>query len=339
LKCVLSCLAAVVCVSSCSMEEPVAKKGNAPVSSPGTPWADAEPQSASPPPGPQYIDQSEILVTVNGEHVLKRRIYDMIGHLREQLPEKEYTRREREAVSLILQDLLVEQFLKREGYEPTSDEMEAEIERRRRIYKSSAGANSVSLEEALRRQGTSIERMREAPTVGMRFSCYVRSKMTEEDLAREFETSRYMYDETKVRASHILFDTRSVTSPAAKQELRNRAEAARARALAGEDFADLARELSDCPTKDTGGDLGFFRRRGDMVEPFAAAAFALADGAVSEVVETQYGYHVIKRTGSQEGKPVFLADVRDAVADTYAVAEARRIYGTLRESAKIEWHR
>ncbi len=81
-----------------------------------------------------------------------------------------------------------------------------------------------------------------------------------------------------------------------KDEARKRAADVLVRAKKGEDFAALAKSHSDDPSgPPRGGDLGRFARNA-MVKPFADAAFALKPGQVSEVVETEFGFHVIKRT-------------------------------------------
>ncbi len=89
---------------------------------------------------------------------------------------------------------------------------------------------------------------------------------------------------TKIRASHILVEKQSQALKVL-EELK-----------AGADFRELAKKYSTCPSGKKGGDLGQFGR-GQMVKEFEQVAFALKTGQVSEPVKTQFGYHIIKRTG------------------------------------------
>lgn len=95
----------------------------------------------------------------------------------------------------------------------------------------------------------------------------------------------------QIRASHILVstDTRS------KEDAKAETEALHKKISAGADFADAAREVSDCPSGSGGGDLGHFGR-GMMVPEFEQAAFDLEVGGLSDIVETDFGYHLILRT-------------------------------------------
>ncbi len=103
----------------------------------------------------------------------------------------------------------------------------------------------------------------------------------------------------QVRASHILLMYKGSARSSAtrsKDEAKQQIEALKAQIDAGEDFASLARQHSDCPSGGSGGDLGQFGR-GQMVKPFETAAFGLEIGQTSTVVETDFGYHLIRRTG------------------------------------------
>jgi parvulin-like peptidyl-prolyl isomerase len=102
----------------------------------------------------------------------------------------------------------------------------------------------------------------------------------------------------QIRASHILVSYEGVAGMDAtrsKVEARELAEEILERVRSGESFATLAETYSDCPTAAKQGDLGFFGK-GRMVKPFEDAAFALNKDEVSDVVETKFGYHLIKRT-------------------------------------------
>ncbi|HJR63826.1 MAG TPA: peptidylprolyl isomerase [Gemmatimonadaceae bacterium] len=106
-------------------------------------------------------------------------------------------------------------------------------------------------------------------------------------------------------AQHILLPFRndSVMSPAQRAELKQRAEALRARATAA-NFAQLARDNSADGSAQRGGSLGIFRR-GDMVPAFEQAVIALSPGDISPVVETQFGYHIIRRPTLDEVREEF----------------------------------
>lgn len=104
---------------------------------------------------------------------------------------------------------------------------------------------------------------------------------------------------TRIAAQHLLVAYRGAASvpkgvTRSKDEARKRAEEASKKAKAGQDFSALVAEYSDDATKANRGNLGVFTRE-KMVKPFSDAAFALPVDGVSDVVETKFGFHVIKR--------------------------------------------
>lgn len=103
-----------------------------------------------------------------------------------------------------------------------------------------------------------------------------------------------------VRARHILLLVKPTDPDSLKNAKRTAIDVALQRARAGEDFADLAQQLSEGPSRTRGGDLGYFTFSG-MVRPFAEVAFALKPGEISGVVQTSFGYHIIKSVDYREG--------------------------------------
>lgn len=108
-------------------------------------------------------------------------------------------------------------------------------------------------------------------------------------------------EEAKVAASHVLIQYKgsmrsAPTVTRSKEEAKKLAAEVLAKAKKGQDFAGLAKQYSDEPgAKDRAGALGKFGK-GQMVKPFSEAAFALKPGEISGLVETDFGFHVIKRT-------------------------------------------
>jgi peptidyl-prolyl cis-trans isomerase D len=123
----------------------------------------------------------------------------------------------------------------------------------------------------------------------------------------------------QIRASHILLKTEGKDDAAVKAK----AEDLLKQVKGGADFAALARQHSeDDSNKDKGGDLDFFGR-GRMVPEFDTAAFGLEPGQVSELVKTQYGYHIIKLTEKKPGTMRPMAEVKDQLTDQIAYQRAQ----------------
>jgi len=152
-------------------------------------------------------------------------------------------------------------------------------------------------------------------------AAFMRDHASEIDAEYEREKHRYTGLEKQVHARHILVKVAENADAAVTGEARKKAEQLLARVRKGEDFATLARQASDdTGSAKKGGDLGW-NPKGRMVKPFDDAQFALTAGQVSDIVQSTFGFHIIKVEGVREG------DV--------PVAEAKR---ELAERLYIEQH-
>jgi peptidyl-prolyl cis-trans isomerase C len=128
------------------------------------------------------------------------------------------------------------------------------------------------------------------------------------------ENSQYFTQPEQVRASHILIMVEPDAEESIKKDALDRITGIKERLNGGEEFSELARTLSEGPSNANGGDLGAFGR-GQMVKPFEDAVFAMNVGDVSDVVETQFGYHLIKLTAKNAQTNVPLEQVRTQIVD------------------------
>ncbi len=144
----------------------------------------------------------------------------------------------------------------------------------------------------------------------------------------------------EVKASHILIKLDPAKADEAKKtDAKKKLEDTKERLAKGEDFAKLAKEISEGPSNKNGGDLGFVRR-GQMVKPFEDAVFALDAGEVSDIVETQFGYHLIKVFEKKPARKVEFKEVKERLSNQLKQQKAQEkaiaYIEKLKESAKIE---
>jgi peptidyl-prolyl cis-trans isomerase C len=207
-------------------------------------------------------------------------------------------------------------------------------------------ANETDFAKAIRDLDLSEKDLREYSRRDVIVANFVNSTIVPKITVNEEECKKYydqnidkFHQDEKVRASHILCGIDAKASAEEKKKAREKAEKLRKELAAGADFAKLAKENSSCPSSKQGGDLGFFGR-GQMVQPFEQAAFALKPGEISDVVETPYGYHIIKQTERTKADTVPFNTVRPKIEEflknqkvNAAVAD---LVTELRKTAKIE---
>lgn len=163
--------------------------------------------------------------------------------------------------------------------------------------------------------------------------------VTEEESKAYYDSSPDEFARTeKVRASHILVLVAQDAGEAKKVAAREELVGIQKKIQAGEDFATIAKESSDCPSAQNGGDLGYFER-GNKVQAFEDAAFSMNIGDVSDIVETQYGYHLIKVTDKIEAGIIAYeavrSDLEEFMTQQKISAGVASLIETIRKGAEI----
>ncbi len=156
------------------------------------------------------------------------------------------------------------------------------------------------------------------------FVSQINETISRQDVMAAYETfAASQVPEEELRARHILLASLE-DAQVVRQELD-----------AGRDFAELAREKSTGPSGPNGGDLGFFGR-GRMVKEFEDAVFSMEVGEISDPVQTQFGWHIIKLEERRQSKPPAFEQVADQIRQQLLVDRFDQTVERLKSSAVIE---
>ena len=185
---------------------------------------------------------------------------------------------------------------------------EAEIEGR--IKAMQRDASDADFQKALEARKISSEQLRTDARVQLTIEKLLEAHVAEAATTTDAE-ARAFYDnnpdkfkmDDKVRASHILLKLDAKAPEATRKQAQGRIAGLLKRARSGEDFAALAAKHSQDGSSRQGGDLGYFARQ-EMVPAFSQVAFSLKPGEISEIVTTEFGYHIIKVTDKKAATTV-----------------------------------
>ncbi|MBP5510427.1 MAG: peptidylprolyl isomerase [Kiritimatiellae bacterium] len=247
----------------------------------------------------------ERLIRFHAEHGMPQE------QIRAQLPELQ-----QQAVEQAIGERLLLDESRKLDFPIAEQEIDEEVER---ITAQLGGQEAF--ERALAARKTSLATFREQLKTGKRMEKLV-AKITENtpaptevEIAQHFRDHKQEYTKSEeALASHILI-TPDGTEQLSKDEAREKISSIRQKIICeGADFSDMAEKHSACPSAEQGGSLGWFGR-GAMVPEFDKAVFSMQDGEISDIIETQFGYHIIKKLGHKDAAEPQFDEVREQIRD------------------------
>ncbi|MGF1657592.1 MAG: peptidylprolyl isomerase [Verrucomicrobiales bacterium] len=287
----------------------------------------------------------EVIAKVNGEEIPRADLEELLGLMLggqplETLEEEVKDGLVRSAVDRLVMDKLASQAARQEQIEPALAEEEFN-----RFASAFESAEEMTAE--LQSENKTIEDIQLLILNTLRQRQWMDSKLEEHLVVHDIEVQSFYNDNPqaaevpeRVRARHILLRTPPEMSPEDVETKREEINNLRARIVAGESFEVTAKELSqDEGSRDSGGDLGFFRR-GEMVPEFEQAAFSLQPGEVSGPVQTNFGFHLIKVEEKSPSRKLEFEEaepyIREYILDQRRRGGMQEILQGLREAAEIE---
>ena len=218
---------------------------------------------------------------------------------------------------------------KTKGYNPTEEEVDSNF-----VKLLSQFQSEEQFENTLKEMGDTREVVKDRLKDDIILKAYIEGEFysnitISDDSVEAFykENEEKFVSQDEVKASHILVKEESLINEISEKVKK------------GESFEDLAKENSDCPSGKSGGDLGFFGK-GKMVPEFETTAFAMDIDQISDPFKTDFGFHILKVTGKNQGGKQELTDVAQNIKRHLEQVEAQGVISKkvagLREAATIE---
>lgn len=239
-----------------------------------------------------FSDKAEgnVVARVNNEVITKDELYELL------VKENGQT-----ALNSLIANKIVELEAKNQDIKATDEDVQKEIDVIAEQY-----GSQEAFEQFLEMYGYSLDDIKENIEMNLNIMKLLEPdiKIEEDEMKAYFEANKERFDEKEqVKASHILVDS------------EDKAKEVKEKLLAGEDFAELAKDYSiDTGNNQQGGELGFFAR-GKMVQEFEDAAFSLEIGKISNPIKTKHGYHIIKVEDKKQAKEATYEENKAAIKE------------------------
>lgn len=306
-----------------------------------------EPGSASTPLRPTKTPEapSDVVVEVDGVKLTRAQQEMELKNILANLGNKVQPQQLEEATRL-LRKRIVNQFIistlllneaERQNISSSKEEEEEELENIKAKL-----PPGVTFEEVIKNGALSAEQIHEQIQTVIKINKLIAEHtpdVTEEEISNFFEKNKdNLVLPENVHARHILIAVDPSDNDKEKTGKKEKAEKIRQQLINGSDFSELAKQYSDCPSRQKGGDLGKFKR-GQMVKAFEDAAFPQETNTISSIVETKFGYHIIQVLEHNDGGLLSQEEVATILKNQKKDEAVNDLINKLRQKAEIKDYR
>ncbi len=328
-----------------SQQVPVANTKNA--------TAAIKPEVAIPAAPP--MDPKTVMVTINGKDItladVDKVLAPRLKAMASKMPPQYIDQYKQQFRQKTIESMIVEQLLDAKIAKSNLTISEADFNKQMLEMAKMAGPDMTleKMEQMAADRGQDFGQIKEQIRKGMKYEMLMEKELGNQINVTDAEVKTYYDQNAKkfqrpetVNASHILISTKSddnsVDTETFKKQAREKIDTLLKEVKSGKDFAELAKEHSSCPSSARGGNLGDFGK-GQMVPAFEQAAFALAAGQVSDIVETNFGYHIIKVNSKNAAKTDSFDEAKEKIKEALKRQKqsqlAQSYIQQLRDEAKI----
>lgn len=274
---------------------------------------------------PVQAGAGKTIVTVNGVGLTQgdvdQKVNRTVESLKDQIPPDQLEEFKKNVQGKIVDDFVNRTIISQEMDKQKIAADESEVQKALDEVAAKV-PEGMTLEAMLKQGGVTMDEMKDNIRFSLRanklFESQVKSDYapTAEEISTYYNENKKKYDMPEsVHARHILIKVDEKADDKTKAEAKKKIEGIHKQLFGGADFAKLAGEVSDCPSKAKGGDLGTFPR-GRMVKPFEDAAFGQKVNEIGPVIQTQFGYHIIQVLEHSQAKQKTLEEVKASIDET-----------------------
>jgi parvulin-like peptidyl-prolyl isomerase len=282
-----------------------------------------------------YADNSDVAARINGEPVLAA---DAESEFRLAYGERQFSAAERQrlmraAVDQVIDRRLVLAYLSKTGNAASKEDIDLALAQ----FEKELKAQNLTLAQHYERVGLTVEDVRRSLGWRLSWKRYCERYLTPQNLEKYFERYRREFDGTQLRVAQILFKLPPDADEAAIAGAKGRAAALEQDIASGKvSFADAARQHSEAPSREAGGDFGWIERHRPMPDDFSRAAYALKKGEISNPIVSSFGLHLITVLEEKPGTKTW-RDAESELRPAVVLYLFRWIADKERAAAKIEY--